>query len=225
MGVRKTQATAVPRLRNVRGEGERLRGEIIEAAVTVLAALGPEDPFSLRAVAKEAQISAPSVYIHFSDRSVLLLAVLEQLFSTQISIRNEAEEAAAQAGGGAWERLLARSIAAVQFGLAHPGHYRVLFEGRVIPRLDDPRVASFGLPLLARSIELIRQIPTRTGAQRVAEDPRRLALLLWSGLHGVISLRINKPTLEWPPANELAEQIARALIQPGKAGRRAVHLK
>jgi hypothetical protein len=33
-------------------------------------------------------------------------------------------------------------------------------------------------------------------------------------LHGVISLRINKPTLDWPPATELAEQITRAIIQP-----------
>jgi hypothetical protein len=33
-------------------------------------------------------------------------------------------------------------------------------------------------------------------------------------LHGVISLRINKPTLDWPSTMELAEQIARAIIQP-----------
>jgi AcrR family transcriptional regulator len=219
MGARKARTTGMPRLRNVRGEGDRLRGEIIDAAVKVLAALGPEDPFSLRSVAKEAKIAAPSVYIHFSDRNMLLLAVLEKLFSEQVSIRNDAEEAAAKAGGGAWERLLSRSIAAVQFGLKHPGHYKVLFEGRVVPRLNDPRVANFGRPLLTRSIELIREIPTRSGAERVSEDPQRLALLLWSGLHGVISLRINKPALEWPQATELAEQITRAIIQPCEPAR------
>jgi AcrR family transcriptional regulator len=218
MGARKSRSTKTPRRRNVRGEGDRLRGEIIEAAVRVLAALGPEDPFSLRSVAKEAKIAAPSVYIHFSDRNALLLAVLEKLFSEQISIRVDAEEAAAKAGG-AWERLLARSIATVQFGLKHPGHYKVLFEGRVVPRLNDPRVANFGRPLLTRSIELIRDIPTRSGAERVSNDPQRLALLLWSGIHGVISLRINKPTLAWPPATELAEQIARAIIQPDESAR------
>jgi hypothetical protein len=71
----------------------------------------------------------------------------------------------------------------------------------------------------ARSIELIREIPTRSGAERVSEDPQRLALLLWSGLHGVISLRINKPTLEWPRATELAEQITRAIIRPSEPAR------
>jgi AcrR family transcriptional regulator len=71
--VRKDEA---PRARNARGEGERLRDEIIVAATKVLSTIGPEDPFSLRAVAKEAKIAAPSVYIHFADRNVLLLAVL-----------------------------------------------------------------------------------------------------------------------------------------------------
>jgi AcrR family transcriptional regulator len=212
MGAARTRQTAAPRSRNARGEGEKLRGEIIDAAVKVLSALGPEDPFSLRSVAKMAKIAAPSVYIHFADRNVLLLAVLEKLFAEQVAIRAAAETDAARAGGGAWERLLARSVASVRFGLEHPGHYKVLFEGRVVPRLNDPRIAGFGRPLLVRSIELIRDIPSRPG--RVSDDPERLSLLLWSGLHGVVSLRINKPMAEWPPAIELAEQITRAIIQP-----------
>jgi AcrR family transcriptional regulator len=212
MAAARARQTGAPRSRNARGEGDKLRGEIIDAAVKVLSTLGPDDPFSLRSVAKMAKIAAPSVYIHFADRNALLLAVLEKLFAEQVAIRAAAETDAAEAGGGAWERLLARSVASVRFGLEHPGHYKVLFEGRVVPRLNDPRIASFGRPLLVRSIELIRDIPSQPG--RVCDDPERLSLLLWSGLHGVISLRINKPTLDWPPATELAEQITRTIIQP-----------
>jgi AcrR family transcriptional regulator len=200
------------RPRNARGEGEKLRGEIIDAAFRVLSTLGPDDPFSLRSVANIAKIAAPSVYIHFANRNVLLLAVLEKLFAEQVVISAAAEAEAASAGGGPWERLLARSFASVRFGLEHPGHYKVLFEGRVVPRLDDPRVADFGRPLLVRSIELIREIPSRPG--RVSDDPERLSLLLWCGLHGAVSLRINKPTLNWPDTIELVEQITRAIIQP-----------
>jgi AcrR family transcriptional regulator len=221
MEAAKTRQARTVRSRNARGEGEKLRGEIIDAAIKVLSALGPDDPFSLRSVAKMAKIAAPSVYIHFADRNVLILAVLEQLFAEQVAIRAAAEADAAKAGGGAWERLLARSAASVRFGLEHPGHYKVLFEGRVVPRVNDPRVAGFGRPLLVRSIELIREIPSHPG--RVSDDPERLSLLLWSGLHGIVSLRINKPTLDWPPATELAEQITRAIIRPkfGKQGRTA----
>jgi len=65
MGTTKTRQTSAQRSRNARGEGEKLRGEIIDAAVKVLSTLGPEDPFSLRSVAKMAKIAAPSIYIHF----------------------------------------------------------------------------------------------------------------------------------------------------------------
>ena len=212
MGAAKTRQTGAPRSRNARGEGEKLRGEIIDAAVKVLSALGPEDPFSLRSVAKMAKIAAPSVYIHFADRNVLLLAVLEKLFAEQVAIRAAAEADAAKAGGGAWERLLARSVASVRFGLEHPGHYKVLFEGRVVPRLNDPRIAGFGRPLLVRSIELIREIPSQPGASPTI--PNACLFCCGPACMASISLRINKPTLDWPPATELAEQITRTIIQP-----------
>lgn len=199
------------RPRNQRGEGERLRGEILDAAIGILAGLEPDAPFSLRAVAKQAGIAAPSIYIHFADREALLLAVLERLFDEQIAIRNAAEE---KAGGSSWDRLLARSLAAVKFGLEQPGHFKVLFEGRVVPHLHDPTVANFGRPLLERNVELIRDIRPAPGTTRVSDDPERLALLLWTGLHGIVSLRVNKPTLVWPDAAELAKQMMRALIQP-----------
>lgn len=200
------------RTRNARGEGDRLRDEIIGAAIRTLSTLGPDDPFSLRSVAKAAGIAAPSVYIHFADRNALLLAVLEKLFAEQMEIRDAAEAEVAKAGGDAWDRLLARSLASVRFGIENPGHYKVMFEGRAVPRLDDPRLASFGRPLLLRSMELIRDIPAEP--RRVSDDPERLSLLLWSGLHGVVSLNINKPTLDWPPALDMAGQIVRAIVRP-----------
>ncbi len=36
----------------------------------------------------------------------------------------------------------------------------------------------------------------------------------FEALLGVVSPRINKPTLDWPSAAELAEKVARAIIQP-----------
>jgi AcrR family transcriptional regulator len=202
-----------PRSRNARGSGDHLRSEIIDSAIRLLERLGPEDPFSLRAVAKEAQIAAPSIYIHFADRNLLLLAVLQQLFDGLIKRRNTAEEKAARAGGGPWERLLAATLASVDFGLQRPGHYKVLYEGRVVPRLDDPKAMAFGRPIQTRAIELITEITSVLPA-RERDDPERLALLLWSGIHGLISLRINKPTLDWPDARVLAEEMARAVVRP-----------
>ena len=72
----------------------------------------------------------------------------------------------------------------------------MLSEGSVVPRLNGPKGADFGRPLLIRSMELIREIEAETG--RVTDDPERLSLLLWSGVHGVVSSRISEPTFPWP---------------------------
>ncbi len=202
------------RQRNAKGQGDQLRSELIEAAIRLLERLGPEDPFSLRAVAAEAKVSAPSVYLHFTDRDALFLAVLEKMFSEQIEDRHKAEERAALQGGGAWERLMARSFATVDFAMGHSGHYKVLYEGRVVARMADPMSMAFGRPLLIRSTELVREIIAENPVDRITQDPERLSLLLWSGIHGVVSLQINKRTLKWPDAKELVEQMAIALIRP-----------
>ncbi len=202
---------SVPRQRNPRGGGDRLRAEIVEAATRLLARRGEDEPFSLRAVAKEADIAPPSVYLHFADKTALILAVLDKLFTQLAAARDDAERETAEAGGNAWDRLLARSLAYVRFGLERPGHYKVLYEGRAIPRLDDPRLAALGQPMLDRTAELIRDVRReRRGKQ--AGDAERLALLLWAGLHGVVSLQINKPTMSWPEMGELTEQMTRAMV-------------
>src|SRR5919197_383241 len=105
--------TNEPRRRNARGAGDHLRREIIDAAIRLLERLGPEDPFSLRAVAKEARIAAPSVYLQFADRNLLLLAVVEQLFDELIALRSAAIERAARAGGSGWQPLTASALASV----------------------------------------------------------------------------------------------------------------
>jgi hypothetical protein len=74
---------AVPSsLRSVRdaGEGGRLREQLIEAASRLLAAPVVEEPLSLRAVACEVGVVPPSVYLHFSDKTQLVQAVIERRF-------------------------------------------------------------------------------------------------------------------------------------------------
>jgi AcrR family transcriptional regulator len=198
------------RRRNARGEGGQLRADILKAAISLIEKAGSCEGVSLRAVAKEAGIAAPSVYPHFADRDALLLAVLQKLFDELIELRTRAEEAAS---GGAWERLRAGVFATIRFGLERPGHYKMLYEGRVISGLSDPKVATFGRAIQTRVTALIKEI-LEAAPGREAEDAERLSLLLWASTHGVISLQINKPTLRWPKATVLVEDVMRALIRP-----------
>ena len=66
--------SAGPRRPNARGQGERLREEIISAAVQMLGDLADDEALSLRAVARAVSISPTSVYLYFPDRDALVAA-------------------------------------------------------------------------------------------------------------------------------------------------------
>src|ERR1019366_6245603 len=61
-------SSAGPRRPNARGQGERLREEIISAAVQMLDDLADDEALSLRAVARAVSISPTSVYLYFPDQ-------------------------------------------------------------------------------------------------------------------------------------------------------------
>lgn len=191
-----------PRQRNRRGEGDRLRTEIIAAAIRLLERQGDGEPFSLRAVAKEAKISPPAVYLAFGDLHALMVAVLERLFA-EVEARLDAAEAGVD--GDPKALLRARSLAYVRFGLAHPNTYRVLYEGRAMLRLDESTLTNFAQASADRNAQLIQ-------ALRPEADSKRLGLLLWTGLHGLVSARINKPVIVWPDVEALAMQVVDAYL-------------
>src|SRR5262249_9210721 len=114
---------------NRRGEGELLREQLIEAASRLLAAPVAEEPLSLRAVAREVGVVPQSVYLHFSDKTQLVRAVIQRRFAELSRILQAAEGSASDAAGAAG-KLRARCLAYCHFGLESPGHYALLFETR-----------------------------------------------------------------------------------------------
>src|SRR5690349_10388245 len=70
-----------PRERNRRGQGARLRTDIVSAAAELLDEAGHEQAVTLRAVARRVGIAAPSIYAHFADRQAILLAVVQDAFA------------------------------------------------------------------------------------------------------------------------------------------------
>lgn len=196
------------RPRAARGEGERLRGEIVTATARLLARLGSDDAVSLRAVAREVGVSAPSVYLHFADKEALLMAVAATLFS---DLESALDRAALGAGEDPVARLLARGHAYVAWGLANPGQYKVLYEGVLLRRLTDPAAQGLGRPaLVALAGDLQRAVAA--GRLTLSDDPERAARLLWQVVHGVTSLRINKPAVAWDDPNHDLERLVRSVL-------------
>ncbi|MGI8689242.1 MAG: TetR/AcrR family transcriptional regulator [Thermomicrobiales bacterium] len=206
-------STTVPRRRNPRGQGARLRDEIIEAASALLAESGDAKQLSLRGVAKQVGIVATSVYPHFSDVEQLAAAVAERRFAEMFAAQNTAERGIVDPA----EALLARCLAYCHFALAHPSHYQVMFQVDLTPvRVEDfthlPGRQAF--EALVRAIERCLE----AGVARPHDDPFRLAVLVWAAEHGLVALRISRPRFPWPPLDELVNEAVRYLVGLERAG-------
>lgn len=192
------------RTRNRKGEGDRLRIELLEAATRLLADAGDARHVSIRAVAEEAGVTSPSVYRHFPSKQDLVREVLTLRFDQF----RETLVLAVRGTSDAGERVLLACRAYIRFGLANPGEYRLLFStagmGPASAGLQEagrhPGAAS-----LATLIELV--------ADRVGDRHRAipLALELWASLHGIVDLQISKPEIRWPANEQLIRHALRAI--------------
>src|SRR5215471_12725795 len=194
------------RQRNPRGQGERLREDIIEAASRLL-----EDPaappLSLRAVARAVGVAATSVYLHFDDVDSLVRAVASRRFTDLI----RAQDAARGDLADPCDRLRAACLMYCEFGLAHPGHYQVTFTN---PLPFGEGLTWEQLPGQKAWEHIVEGVAPCIG--RTPDDPEavRTALLLWQQLHGTVSLRISRPRFPWPPlAETVAEAVSRLTAQ------------
>src|SRR5919197_616188 len=185
--------------RNPRGQGERLRDDLIAATLRLLDELGDDQALSLRAVAREVGIAATSVYIHFADRDALVAAVERFIDELLDDLR------AAGAGEPA-EALRAKVMVFATLSSRHPGIYKVLHESTVNQRVQLPRKA-----------ELARE--SAAAVQRCMDegvipdgDAAMLALDLRAAIHGTVALRLTEPQLNWPPLEEQVDRYIEKLI-------------
>jgi AcrR family transcriptional regulator len=193
-------AVSRPRGRNRRGQGERLREEIVEAALRMLDELGDDQALSLRAVAREVGIAATSVYLHFADRDALVLTAIERWHGEMLRSIAEAEAGAPDPAAALRARILILGTCVHE----HPGLYKVLHESTLNQRAS-----------LASKQEMAER--TTAAVQRCMDaglappgDAMAVALDLRAAVHGAVSMRINEPGLPWPA---LEQQIDRFLTK------------
>lgn len=167
--------TQQTRARNPRGEGTRLRDEIVDAAISLIEEPGGgASALTLRAVARRAGISAPSIYAHFDDLAAIADAVLAQSF-------DELHTAVAKADTGAddpVDRVIAMALAYVEFAWERRARYAFMF------------TAEGYSPTAVRSYELLRQaIADCVAAGRSrSDDPHLDTWMVWAALHGAATL-------------------------------------
>jgi len=202
----------VVRERNRRGEGARLRDEILAGATELLERTGgSEEAVTLRAVAREVGISAPSIYAHFADRQAIVDAIVNGAFSDFNGAIQAASDAAALAGGGPRARLRAMGAAYLEFAAERPNRYQLLFERRNLIGVGSEanrliRIESFDL--LVASVQAC--IDAGISA---SDDPARDAVAIWAALHGFATLRSFRPQFPWPDTDTMLDRIVCGLAQ------------
>ncbi|MFJ4921293.1 TetR/AcrR family transcriptional regulator [Streptomyces sp. NPDC088725] len=176
-------STAAARSRNARGEGDKLRTEIVEAMLRLLAddeRMRPV-PLSLREVAREAGITAPAIYRHFAGKDDLTRAALDILFEQLLAAMDRADAEAA--GQEPSVRLAALAHAYCLFAQENPPSFRIMFNAA--PDLSGDgtaRISERWRTSIARLAE--------TNA-RVARAPETAATWVWSAVHGRLMLDLS----------------------------------
>ena len=161
-----------------------LRRALLDEALRTIETLGV-DHLTLRTVGERLGVSRSALYRHFADKQALLAAVGREGFCT---LR--------QAIAHAWERsgrgrigFEAMGRAYVQFAVAHPSHYRVMFGGFVdSPAKDDQFVAEAKAAFQVLVDALVEQ--QTAGAIR-RDDPVQMARFTWAVVHGTAMLVID----------------------------------
>lgn len=197
------------RTRNRRGEGGRLREEIVAAAVALLDETGDESAITLRSVARRAGIAAPSIYRHFPDQPAIMLAVVRQAFA---ELEAQLRAALDAAGDDPGERLFACGHAYLRFAQDHPERYRSMFGGVWMPALHDTSVTKDDVATLGDAcIQLITETLSDcvTSGRATTTDLHADAVALWLGLHGLAHQRAVTVAFPWPP--DIANRIITAL--------------
>jgi AcrR family transcriptional regulator len=183
------------------------RRAILDATQALLLEGGAES-VSIRRVSARCGYKAPTIYHHFRDKTGLLDALIEERFA---DLLERLQQVPRHAEPAHYLRQLARAF--VEFGLENPTHYALLSTPRSDPEKQPPSAEA------ARELVFgaLREV-AESGALRTP-DLESAFQLTWVVLHGVLSLRISRPSYAW--CDDLVE-LALDVIDRGLLGKETV---
>jgi len=215
-------ANVTRRTPNPKGQGSRLREELLEAANRVLAK-GGHAALTLRAVAREANVTAPAIYLHFKDIEELTWDLLLLTWRELAAEMEAADDAVAEQGPLA--RLEAQLAAYVDFATSNPTRYELLFA--ITPDPERVRIA-YGSPTIPVYQALERAVSRCHDAGYELPLPRGDApdpstVLLFVAAHGRIALGAavqRMPFASHESAHHFVREVIHNLVVPPKDKRR-----
>jgi AcrR family transcriptional regulator len=192
-----------PRTRNPRGQGERLRQELLAATVELLAEHRSPDAVTLRGVAAATGVSPTAVYRHFADRDELLRQAITwswQRFDEALEVPDSGDPAA---------DFHAQGLAYLRFASQESGIYRVLFSSQHhLPAREGDDGTHPGAPVFQK---LVDRVAVLLGQRRDDRDPVFVALQVHTWIHGIADLECSQPEVPWPLVEHLLAELGSRL--------------
>lgn len=189
------------------GYRERQKREIRARLIDVAHRLVREEGFeglTMRRLAAAAGCAPMSVYSYFPDKDAILAALAEDAF---VELAREIE---ADAPADPMEALEAFLMRYVEFGLANPRHYRIVFT----PRAPERALRSTDMPSLKNPVLalLMRRLEACIEAGLLAGDAMVHAGILWATVHGAVDLLTCFPNLPFNDDGMFVRRIVAAAI-------------
>ncbi len=185
-----------------------LRESLIDATRALVLSKGAEH-FSLADACRYAGVTTAAPYKHFRDKQEILEIVCQRGFD---ALRARMTQTVETAGAGTLDAIRKMGLAYLAFAVAEPNLFRLMFgqnsDLKHAATVDQAGTGCFGY--------LIAQVALFVDRQSRRDDPRELALKLWTFVHGAACLLIDEDYEKVAPGLDVAELINSAT--PGLLG-------
>ena len=187
-------------------EKQELRQQILDTAREMFAAEGYE-AVTMRRIAEAIEYSPTAIYLYFKDKEELINELCHSDFR---ALAKEFQKIAQIADPV--ERLKKAGMSYIEFGLAYPNHYRLMFMTKH-PKPTAAMQADKGNPeqdAYAVLKVIVKECIKEGRFRDEYEDVEGVAQMLWAGVHGIVSLWIAKcedDWVEWRPVRQIAEMM------------------
>ena len=169
------------------GKGNYHHGELRELLMGLALAriaIDGTEKFSLRALAREANVSATAPFRHFTNKHALFAALATEGFQQL----GERVSAVTQSSESVDQRLLAAAMTYVEFAEDNPVAYQLMF-GAILGDFSEFEGLSAAASGAYRALDKL--LVEVVEAKQLHFDELVLGGLIWSAIHGVASLRLN----------------------------------
>ena len=161
-----------------------LKEALLKASLELVAEKGPHG-FTLAEVCRKAGVSVAAPYRHYRDREALLAAIAVVGFENQYQ---ELAAAVESCQDQSFEALRALASVYVNFAIAHPSRYRVMF-GSDLSKTKFPEL--YATARRAFDIVFCTVEKCLMAAGKPTENTYALSVSIWSHCHGIAMLCVD----------------------------------